>query len=231
MRNYKIYLIRNGLTQGALEGRYIGHTDESLCEEGRKQLVELSTTGYYPEVEAIFSSPMKRCTETAKIIYPEKEPIILNDLIECNFGEFEGMTAEELSDNEDFKNWLRGGNDAAPPFGESNEKFSTRICNGFIKIIEGLLKTGTRECAIITHGGIIMSLLAAFGLPEAPVTDWRTPSGCGYMLSLNASIWSRLRKIEVIDEIPYTIRDEADDDWFSDGADFIWQDYSDDDEG
>lgn len=230
MRNYKIYLIRNGLTTGTIEGRYIGHIDESLCEEGRKQIIELATTGYFPEVEAVFSSPLKRCTETAKIIYPDKTPIILDELRECNFGEFEGMTADELSDKEEFKDWLKGGNDAAPPFGESNGEFSTRICNAFIKIVEGLMKTGTRECAIITHGGIIMSLLAAFGLPEAPITDWRTPSGCGYMLSLNASIWSRLRKIEVIDEVPFTIRDEADDDWFADGSEFIWQDYESDNE-
>ena len=230
MRNYKIYLIRNGLTTGTIEGRYIGHTDESLCEEGRKQIIDLSTTGYFPEVEAVISSPFKRCTETAKLIYPDKTPIILDELKECNFGEFEGMTADELSDNEDFKEWLKGGNDAAPPFGESNGEFSTRICNAFINIIEGLLKTGTRETAIITHGGIIMSWLAAFGLPEAPITDWRTPSGCGYMLSLNASIWSRLRKIEVIDEVPFTIREEAEDNWFSDGSEFIWQDYNPDDE-
>ena len=230
MRNYKIYLIRNGLTTGTIEGRYIGHTDESLCEEGRKQIVELSTTSYFPEVEAVFSSPLKRCTETAKLIYPDKNPIILDDLKECNFGEFESMTADELSDNEDFKEWLKGGSDAAPPFGESNGEFSTRICNAFIKIVEGLLKTGTRETAIITHGGIIMSWLAAFGLPEAPITDWRTPSGCGYMLSLNASIWSRLRKIEVIDEIPFTIREEAEDNWFSDRSEFIWQDYNTEDE-
>ena len=230
MRNYKIYLIRNGLTTGTIEGRYIGHTDESLCEEGRKQIIDLATTGYFPKVEAVISSPFKRCTETAKLIYPDKTPIILDELKECNFGEFEGMTADELSDNEDFKEWLKGGNDAAPPFGESNGEFSTRICNAFINIIEGLLKTGTRETAIITHGGIIMSWLAAFGLPEAPITDWRTPSGCGYMLSLNASIWSRLRKIEVIDEVPFTIREESEDNWFSDGSEFIWQDYNPDDE-
>lgn len=230
MRNYKIYLIRNGLTTGTIEGRYIGHTDESLCEEGRKQIIDLATTGYFPEVEAVISSPFKRCTETAKLIYPDKTPIILDELKECNFGEFEGMTADELSDNEDFKEWLKGGNDATPPFGESNGEFSTRICNAFINIIEGLLKTGTRETAIITHGGIIMSWLAAFGLPEAPITDWRTPSGCGYMLSLNASIWSRLRKIEVIDEVPFTIREESEDNWFSDGSEFMWHDYNSEDE-
>ena len=229
MRNYKIYLIRNGLTDGAIEGRYIGHTDEELNDEGRKQIIDLTTTGYYPEVEAVFSSPLKRCTETAALIYPDKTPILLNELIECDFGEFEGMSADELADEESFQEWLKGGSDARPPFGESNSEFSTRICNGFIKIVEGLLKTGTREAAIVTHGGIIMSLLAAFGLPEAPMTAWRTPSGCGYTLSLNASIWSRLRKIEVIDEIPYTIREESED-WFSDGAEYMWQDYSPDNE-
>ncbi len=213
MRNYKIYLIRNGLTKGSLEGRYIGHTDEDLCAQGREQIVELATTGYFPEVEAVLSSPLKRCVNTAKLIYPDKEPILIDGLKECNFGEFEGMTADELSDDESFKRWLRGEKNAAPPFGESNEKFSARVCACFIKIIEGILKSGVRETAIVTHGGIIMLLLAAFGLPEAPMTDWRTPSGCGYMLSLNASIWARIRKIEVTDEIPFTVRDEAEDDW------------------
>lgn len=225
MKTYKIYLIRNGMTKGALEGRYIGRTDESLCEEGRKQVIELATTGYFPEVDAVFSSPLKRCTETSKLIYPDKEPIVMNELMECNFGEFEGLTADELQDNEDFRNWLKGENDSKPPFGESNGEFSTRICNAFIKIIEGLLKTGTKNSAIVTHGGIIMSWLAAFGLPEAPLTDWRCPSGCGYMISLNASIWSRLRKVEVIDEIPFTIREESEDNWLSDGSEFLWHDY------
>lgn len=229
MKNYKIYLIRNGLTDGTIQGKYIGHTDEELCEQGRQQLVELITKGYFPEVEAAFSSPLKRCTQTAKLIYPTKEPIIMDDIAECNFGEFEGMTADELSDDENFRNWLKGGSDAAPPFGESNGEFITRICNGFIKIIDGILKTGTRESAIITHGGIIMSWLAAFGLPEAPLTDWRTPSGCGYMLSLNASLWSRIRKIEVTDEVPFTIREEAEDDWLSDGEGYSWHDYQPDD--
>lgn len=228
MKTYKIYLIRNGLTQGSLEGRYIGHTDESLCESGRKQVVDLATTGYFPEVEAVFSSPLKRCTETAKLIYPDKNLIIMDELIECNFGEFEGLTVDDLKDEESFKNWLKGGNDARPPFGESNGEFSTRICNAFIRIVDGLLKTGTRETAIVTHGGIIMSWLAAFGLPEAPLTDWRCPAGCGYMLSLNASIWSRLRKVEVIDEIPFTIREQLDDDWMADGDEYSWYDYEND---
>ncbi len=223
MKNYKIYLIRNGLTQGTIDGKYIGHTDESLCEEGRKQVVDLSTRGYFPEVNAVFSSPLKRCIETSKIIYPDKTPIVMQELAECDFGEFEGLTAEDLQDNEDFKKWIKGDKDAAPPFGESNKQFSDRIYGGFIRIIDGLLKTGTYNSAIVTHGGIIMSLLAAFGLPEAPHTDRITPSGCGYQLNLNASLWSRVGKIEVADEIPFTVREESEDDWFSNGMEiYSW---------
>lgn len=224
MKNYKIYLIRNGLTQGSIDGKYIGHTDEELCEQGAAQVREHATTGYFPEVDAVFSSPLKRCLQTAKIIYPDKEPIVLRELAECDFGEFEGKTADELRDDENFRKWLSGENDAAPPFGESNGDFCKRICRGFMKIVEGLLKTGTYESAVVTHGGIIMSLLSSFGLPEAPLTDWRTPPGCGYMLSLNASLWSRIKKIEVTDEIPFTIREESED-WFGDGSEFIWRDY------
>ena len=71
MRNYKIYLIRNGLTDGAIEGRYIGHTDEPLNEEGRKQLIDLSTTGYYPEVEG--SAPHRGGRYALSLAHPTEE--------------------------------------------------------------------------------------------------------------------------------------------------------------
>ncbi len=224
MKTYKIYLIRNGYTKGSIEGRYIGHTDESLSEDGKKQLTELTENYIFPDVDVVISSPLKRCTETAKIIYPDREPIIIDDIKECNFGEFEGLTADELADDENFKAWIKGGLDIAPPFGESNRAFSMRIFSGFVKIIEGILKSGIKETAIITHGGVIMSWLAAFGLPEAPMTDWRTPAGCGYILRFDASIWSKLNKVEVVDEIPFPASTGEDDD--ENGySDYIWSNF------
>ena len=52
----KIYLIRHGKTKGNLEERYIGRTDEPLCEAGRENLKKYQ----YPQVEMVFTSPMKR---------------------------------------------------------------------------------------------------------------------------------------------------------------------------
>ena len=51
MKYYKLHLIRHGLTQGNLDGRYIGSgTDLPLCAEGRAQLEELKAKFQYPDV-------------------------------------------------------------------------------------------------------------------------------------------------------------------------------------
>jgi alpha-ribazole phosphatase len=202
MNSYIIYLIRNGLTEANLQGRYIGHTDVPLSENGKKQLIALREDCEYPEPEAVFSSPMKRCVETAQIIYPEAEIIPMNDLIECNFGEFEGKTADELKDHPVFRSWLAGEPDVEPPFGESNGAFQKRVCVCFGKIVEGLMKTGIRKAAVVTHGGVIMTILSSFGLPEAPAHEWITPNGCGYTVRITPFIWMRGQKAEVFEELP-----------------------------
>jgi alpha-ribazole phosphatase len=71
-----------------------------------------------------------------------------------------------------------------------------------MKTVDGLIKTGTQTAAIITHGGVIMSILAAFGVPELPMTEWLCPSACGYTIRITPSLWSKLRKVEVINEVP-----------------------------
>ena len=58
------------------------------------------------------------------------------------------------------------------------------------------------DAVIITHGGVIMALLAAFGLPEAPMHEWLTPSGCGYTVSIIPSVWMNGQKFEVVGKIP-----------------------------
>ena len=59
----EIWLIRHGMTEGNRYQRYIGKTDELLCEEGKEKLKEF----FYPEPEAVFVSPLVRCRETAEI--------------------------------------------------------------------------------------------------------------------------------------------------------------------
>ena len=200
MRSYQIHLIRHGMPEGASEGRYIGHTDIPLSEEGKTQLIQMREEMTYPFAEAVFTSPLKRCTETASLIYPASQPIVIDGLIECNFGEFENKTAEELSSDENFSSWLSGK--IAPPFGESSSDFGSRVCSTFEKIVDGMMKSGVFETAIVTHGGVMSIILAAYGLPEAPMHEWMTSYGCGYSLRADAATWMRGKKLEVYSKLP-----------------------------
>ena len=74
----EIWLIRHGMTEGNRYQRYIGKTDELLCEEGKEKLKEF----FYPEPEAVFVSPLVRCRETAEILFPEKKLRIIDQLAE-----------------------------------------------------------------------------------------------------------------------------------------------------
>ncbi len=222
MKTYKIHLIRHGIAKGAVEGRYIGHTDVSLTEEGRKQLEEMRDEYGYPDVGAVLTSPLKRCVQTANVIFPDMQPLVFEDLIEYDFGEFEGQTAEELASDPAFGEWLKGGGESAPPYGESNEDFSIRVRNCFEMIVDGLLQTGVDDAAIITHGGVMMAILSAFGLPERPMTDWVCPNGCGYTLRVTPMVWSQARKVEVIAWVP-DMPDESEPVAGSDEDDFDYE--------
>lgn len=204
MKTYTVHLIRHAITKENTEGKYIGQTDVEPTKEGLAQIKNLMDENEgYPYADVVISSPLKRCTETAKLIYPEKEPVIMQDLIEYDFGDFEGMTADELKDLDTFKAWISGAHPEEPvPFGESQKEFNDRICKCFIRIIEGIIKSGTRSTAIITHGGVIMSLMAAFAIPEAPMHEWLTPNGCGYTLRIDPSVWRMGQKLEAFAECP-----------------------------
>ncbi|MCR4925294.1 MAG: histidine phosphatase family protein [Clostridiales bacterium] len=208
MKTYQIHLIRNGLTKANLEGKYIGHKDVPLSSEGIKQLHDMKGKYTYPRVDAVFTSPLQRCTKTAQIIYPDNSPLVFEKLIEYNFGDFEDKTAEELQGDELFVKWLAGDPEGIPPFGETNSEFAERVLECFRMIVEGVFKAGVRDCAIITHGGVIMTILSAFGLPERPMHEWLIPNGCGYTMRLTPSLWMRLEKAEIISEIPCNVIDD-----------------------
>lgn len=202
MKSYIIHFIRHGAIDETLSGKYIGTTDVPLSDKGRLDLKKLDYEYRYPGTQVVFTSPLKRCTETCKILYPELNPLSITALSECNFGEWEGKTAEELKNDPDFEKWLAGDNSVKPPRGESNADFTRRICRMFESIVEGLMKTGTTESVIVTHGGVIMTLLAVYGLPQAKPFEWTMDNGFGYSLRVTPMLWQRDKVCEVFQTIP-----------------------------
>ena len=75
----KLWLIRHGKTEGNKLSRYIGTTDEPLCQEGTEFLHKMD----YPKVQAVYVSPLKRCVQTAEILFPGEPVHIIEELSEC----------------------------------------------------------------------------------------------------------------------------------------------------
>ncbi len=203
MKSYVIHFIRHGSIDETLAGKYIGTTDVLLSDKGKMSLKKLNFDYAYPQPTVVFTSPLKRCTETCKILFPNIKPLVIDALSECNFGEWENKTADELKADPDFEKWLAGDTSVKPPRGESNDDFVRRICKMFESIVDGLMKTGTTECAIVTHGGIIMTLLAVYGLPQAKPFEWAMDNGFGYSLRVTPMLWQRDKVCEVFSTLPY----------------------------
>lgn len=152
----KIWLIRHGETKGNSERRYIGSTDEGLSEKGTEQARAFAA----PAVEKLLVSPMKRCRETANIIFPNIPYTLCEGLRECNFGLFEGKTADELADIPAYRTWVAGGCKGDIPGGESVVAFKARCCESFLSAV-----MNAPECnslGLVIHGGCIMAILERY---------------------------------------------------------------------
>ena len=197
MRTLKIHLIRHGATDANYDGRYIGcNTDLPLAPEGLNELRMLKDDIDYPEIERLYSSPMLRCRQTGAVLYPDFEPVTVEELKEYDFGSFENKTAAELESNPNFIPWT-SGRLSAPPGGEDNSEFIKRICVGFNKIVLDMIEGGLTESAVIMHGGAIMMLLGVSAVPRHKPVEWTADNGRGYSVRVTPSLYHKSGVIEV----------------------------------
>ena len=170
-------LIRHGLTEGNLQKRYVGsRTDEPLCPEGIRQLKQHQ----YPTVQRVYTSPMRRCLETAAVIYPNVSARIIPDFRECDFGNFEYKNYTELNGREDYQAWIDSGGELPFPGGESRKEFSARSLSAFRSLPAC---SENEDCALIVHGGTIMAIMEAMAIPHGNYYDFQVRNGSGYILN------------------------------------------------
>lgn len=180
----KWVLIRHGKTQGNLEGRYIGsRTDEPLCPQG----VEALRQQAYPSVRRVFASPMRRCLETAALLYPGISVEVVPDFRECDFGDFENRNYAELNGREDYQRWIDSGGEMPFPHGESRAEFADRCVAAFERIREQPV-----DCALIGHGGTLMAIMEAYACPAGSYYDFQVKNGEAFVLNADGSYYSLL---------------------------------------
>ena len=166
-KKIELYLIRHGKTQGNKEHRFIGvGTDSPLCTEGVDMLNEKRCQNEYPKVDMCFSSPMKRCLETASVIYPEHEVIVIDELREIDFGDFEGHNHEELDGDPKYQEWIDSGGKLAFPNGEGMDEYGKMVAVGLNKLKEIAIQSHVTKVAATVHGGTVMAACSYLGISD-----------------------------------------------------------------
>ena len=190
------------MTDANLHGIYCGSTDIPLNEEGISGLSELLNSCAYPYAEWVFSSPLSRAKETAKLLYGDTEIIEIEDLREMSFGEFEGKSMSELKNNDLFAGFITGKPHAIPKGAETPEAFFSRCEDAIISIVKLMMTSNVHSAAVITHASIIGNILAYLAYPKAQPYEWNPNFGCGYTVIADPTLFLREPVLEVIAEIP-----------------------------
>jgi broad specificity phosphatase PhoE len=164
-----LVLVRHGETVGNSRIRYYGRTDLALSDAGRAQMRAaahaLATQFGITVFDRIFSSPLRRAREGARIIAGPAAVIAeIEDFREVDFGDFEGLTAGEIEARfpTEFARWNRDrlAPDYAYPRGESRAAFTARVERGVARILEqlGPEPTLVRAALVVVHRGVIRAI-------------------------------------------------------------------------
>ncbi|MBR2374087.1 MAG: histidine phosphatase family protein [Lentisphaeria bacterium] len=159
MEYTEFYFIRHGQTADNLKGILQGHRDTDLDEVGLRQAEALAERLRGIEVDGIFTSDLRRTSQTAAAIGKvlAQEPVPMKELREWHLGELEGKCWTELKEQypEIVDCFNVEMDDIAVPGGESHEVFENRI-------FQCLEKLGREWCGkriiLVTHGGVMRAV-------------------------------------------------------------------------
>ena len=175
-----VYLIRHGMTEANEKRLYCGRTDLPLSKKGREGLIRLKDTVVYPETDTLVASGLRRSAETASILYGREPDIIMRELNEMDFGEFEMKGYEDLKGDPEYQRWITGDGSEACPKGESRDSFGKRAAAGY----ERIMASEASSAAVICHGGTIVCIMDKLFEGIKNFYEWQPDFGRGYRLDL-----------------------------------------------
>jgi probable phosphoglycerate mutase len=153
----ELWLLRHGATAWALEGRHTGRTDLPLLPQGeaeaRSVTALLHQLGGHP-FAAVLVSPLQRARRTAELAGLDTGAQLCPDLLEWNYGAYEGITTAEIRQGvPGWTVWSHGC-----PQGEDSAAVQQR-CERVIALAERLAgNSESGRVALVAHGHILRSL-------------------------------------------------------------------------
>ena len=167
-----VYFLRHGETAWNAAGRLCGRTDVPLSAAGRQQARALARRLKPLAVEALYSSPLARSLETARVIGRALglQPILDDRLVELNYGDWEGKTVSEIqsTDGEAFRAWVANPADKAPPGGETGQGLVRRVASFLDQL---MLQPPRGNVVVVCHKTVCrLTVCHVLGLP---LNDYR----------------------------------------------------------
>ena len=150
-----LILVRHGKTN-APEGTFYGSTDIELhpSETDRLSSIELPDS-----ISTLYSSPRRRCLETAELLFPNYPLNIISEAKEIDFGAWEGLNYPQISErNPELIDAWTNDPDFSFPEGESLKAFQKR-CEA---VAQEILKLDDENIVLLCHGGVIGYLTCYF---------------------------------------------------------------------
>ena len=156
----KLILVRHALTVDNQKSRLSGHIDSSISEEGKEQIDKITNYLKDFDIDKIYTTTSSRTKDTVKKLSELKsiEIIEKESLKEISFGDFEGLTFDEIKDKypKEFQDMIEKGYEYKYPNGESLIDSYNRDCIELDNIISN---NDDRTILICSHGGTIRNII------------------------------------------------------------------------
>ena len=152
-RSPELWLIRHGETEWSLSGQHTGKTDLPLNETGRHQATALSGQLAGRSFALVLSSPLTHAFETCKIAGYGDAAKHSEDLMEWDYGDYEGLTTAEI--RKDVPGWTIW--DGGVPRGETAEQVAQRA-----RRVIDLASGAGGDVALFAHGHLLRILAACW---------------------------------------------------------------------
>jgi broad specificity phosphatase PhoE len=148
-KDQKVYLLRHGETEWSLSGQHTGVTDLPLTENGRLAARLLKSALAAETFALILTSPLKRALETCELAGFGERAEVDPDLMEWNYGEYEGLTTKQIQLTRPGWSIFRDG----CPGGETPDQVASRADRAIAKI-----RVTDGNVALFAHGHIFRVL-------------------------------------------------------------------------
>jgi probable phosphoglycerate mutase len=174
----RIFLIRHGATEWSVSGRHTGRTDLPLTDEGRRQVERLRPRLAGERFDLVLVSPLERALETARLTGFEEIAEVDPDLMEWDYGAYDGQTAVEIRrERPGWTPWHGGF-----PGGETLEQVAARA-----ERVLHRLGAAAGDVALFAHGHILRVITARW-LEQPPLEGSRYHLSTGSLSTLG---WER----------------------------------------